>query len=125
MLPREFYRIRLELAREEGHPEGDRNTGYEFAAPLDSEGRLEPALWKAHRDHCRVRRFRQGEDDRIGRLSRHPGGSWYFDYDPDRADDDEGGHRLGDERFRVGEYVSIQDEHRQMRTYRVVSVQSV
>lgn len=125
MLPPEFYRVRLELAREGGHPEGARQTGYEFAAPLDAEGRLMPALWREHRDHCRVRRFHEGEEDRIGRLSRRAGGAWFFDYDPDRADDDESGHRLGDERFRVGEYVSIRGEHQTMHTYRVVSVQSV
>ena len=122
MLPAEFARIRLELAREPGHPEGDRQTGYEITAPLDLDGRLMPSLWRSHRDHCRVRHFLDGEDDRVGRLRRHPGGSWYFDYDRDRRDDDETGYRLSDEKFVVGEYVSIPDELHHMRTYRVVSV---
>ena len=39
-----------------------------------------------------------------------------------RDDDDEAGHRLGDERFIPGECVSIEDDHRRMRTYRVVFV---
>lgn len=124
-LPPEFRRVRLELAREPGRPQGSRNTGYEFLAPLDDAARLSPQLWKQYREHCRVRRFCEGEDDRIGRLARRPGGSWYFDYDPERADDDEAGHRLGDERFTPGEYVSIRGEHHQMHTYRVVSVQPV
>jgi nuclear transport factor 2 (NTF2) superfamily protein len=121
-LPAEFAQIRLELAREQGHPEGDRGTGYEIIAPLDSEGRLMPDIWKLHRDRCRVRHFREGEDDRLGNLRRHPGGSWYFDYDRERRDDDETGYRLSEEKFVVGEYVSIPDEHRRMHTYRVVSV---
>jgi hypothetical protein len=125
MLPPEFSRIRLELAREEGHPEGDRNIGYEFAAPLDPEGRLMPDLWKKHRDHCRVRRFHEGEDDQIGRLNRRRSGEWYFDYDPDTTADDEAGHRFGDERFVMGEYVSIADDEQRMHTYRVVSIQPV
>ena len=37
--------------------------GYEFAAPLDPEGRLMPDLWKKHRDHCRVRRFHEVLND--------------------------------------------------------------
>lgn len=122
MLPAEFVQIRLELARERGHPEGDRQTGYEIVAPLDVDGRLMPGLWKIHRDSCRVRHFRDGAEERVGKLRRHPGGSWYFDYDSDRRDDDETGYRLSDERFVPGEYVSIPDEHHEMHTYRVVSV---
>lgn len=121
-LPDEFRLIRLELAREAGHPEGSSMTGYEFAAPLDEHYRLDPDLWRTHRDNCGVRRFREGEEDRAGHLSRRPGGAWYFDYDPKRGDDDESGHRLGDERFVPGEYVSIADEHQHMHTYRIVSV---
>jgi hypothetical protein len=124
-VPEQFRRIRLELAREPGHPEGSRATGYELVAPLDDEARLSPELRRKHRAQCRVRRFREGEDDMAGRLARRPGGAWYFDYDLARADDDEAAHRLGDERFVMGEYVSIRDEHGHMHTYRVVSVQPV
>jgi hypothetical protein len=118
-LPEQFRRIRLELAREPGHPAGSRATGYLLVAPLDDEARLSPELWRKHRDQCRVRRFREGEDDMAGRLARRPGGAWYLDYDAERASDDETGHRLGDERFVPGEYVSIRDEHGHMHTYRV------
>lgn len=124
-LPAQFRRIRLDLARESGHPEGSHATGYELVAPLGEDERLSPELWRKHKDNCRVRRFREGEDDHIGRLARRPGGAWYFDYDPDSGSDDEAGHRLGDERFVTGEYVSIADEHGRMHTYRVVSVQPI
>ena len=35
-LPPSFRRIRLELAREPDHPEGSREIGYDFTAPLDT-----------------------------------------------------------------------------------------
>jgi hypothetical protein len=124
-LPPEFRRIRLELARERGHPEGSRATGYELVAPLDHNHRLSDELWRGYRDNCRVRRFREGEDDQMGHLARRPGGWWYFDYDPESSSDDEAGYRLGDERFVSGEYVSIADEAGHMHTYRVVSVQPI
>jgi hypothetical protein len=125
LLPREFCQIRLELAREPGHPEGTRTTGYLLIAPLDENARLSAELWRKHKDQCRVRRFHEGEDDVVGRLARRAGGAWYFDYDPDSSRDDESGHRLGEERFMAGEYVSVADEHGHMHTYRVVSVRPV
>src|SRR5436309_483556 len=67
--------IRLQLARSRQHPEGSPNHGYQFVAPLDAEGHIDPEGWKSHRDQCRVRRFWQGEDDQIGRLVHKPGGA--------------------------------------------------
>ncbi len=124
-LPHEFRHIRLELAREPGHPEGSSATGYDLVAPLDADDRLSADVWRKHKDECRVHRFREGEDDQVGRLARRPGGAWYFDYDDSRTDDDEAGHRLGAEQFRIGEYVSIADEDGDMHTYRVVSVREL
>ncbi|MDX8434762.1 hypothetical protein RFN25_15125 [Mesorhizobium abyssinicae] len=116
-----FRHVRLLLAREKGHPEGDREEGYDVLAPLTSEGRIDAEEWKSHRAACRVRRFRTGEDDLIGRLRRKPGGQWYFDYaEGDR--DDETGFHLGDERFATGEYVSI-ERNGAMHTYKVARVE--
>jgi hypothetical protein len=120
--PPEFRQIRLELAREPGHPEGSSATGYDLVAPLDEDQRLSPDLWRQHKDRCRVHRFREGEDDMVGRLARRPGGEWYFDYDAGDHGDDETAHRLGHERFVRGEYVAVRDEHGHMHTYRVVWV---
>lgn len=114
----QFHEIRLVLAREPEHPDGSRQIGYDLLAPLDEAGRLSPDLWRDNRECCRVRRFGEGED-RIGRLARRPGGTWYFDYDPNSSDDDQKGHRLGEESFTVGEYVSISDDRHRIRTYRV------
>lgn len=116
-----FRHVRLLLAREKGHPDGDREEGYDILVPLETEGHLDPAEWKKHQDVCRVRHFRHGADDRIGRLRRKPGGQWYFDYaEGDR--DDEVGFRLGEERFVTGEYVSVSSGGT-MHTYQVARVE--
>ncbi len=123
-LPHEFRQIRLELAREPGHPGGSNATGYDLVAPLDANDRLSADLWRKHKDQCRVHRFHEGENDKAGRLARKPGGTWYFDYD-DSDDDDEVAYRLGSERFILGEYVSIADDEGEMHTYRVVAVREL
>lgn len=116
-----FRHVRLLLAREKDHPGGDREEGYDVLAPLTSDGRIDLDEWKSHRASCRVRRFRTGEDDLIGRLRRKPGGQWYFDYaEGDR--DDEIGFHFGDERFVTGEYVSI-ERNGAMHTYQVARVE--
>lgn len=118
-------KIRLELARDHDHPEGAHDIGYEFAAPLGADGRIDAAEWHRHRDHCRVVRFRPGEADDIGHLIRKPGGSWAFHYDiHSDEEDDEQGYRFGDHPFRPGEYVSISEDDG-LRTFRVVRVQPV
>jgi hypothetical protein len=127
-LPHTFKRIRLNLARSKEFPQGSTGHGYEFVAPLDAKNHIDVALWKQHRDHCRVRRFWVGEDDEIGQLVHKPGGPehgrWMFDYNPKRADDDESGYRFGAHAFQPGEYVSIRNEDGEMHTYQVASVES-
>src|SRR5262245_24643758 len=49
-------RIRLELARDHNFPEGSRQRGYEFAAPLDAQGHLLADAWHAMPEKCRVKR---------------------------------------------------------------------
>ena len=126
-LPHTLKRIRLNLARSKEFPQGSPRHGYEFVAPLDGNGHIDVALWRAHRDHCRVRRFWEGQDDEIGFVVHKPGGPehgrWMFDYNPRRADDDESGYRFGTHAFRTGEYVSIRDEDGEMHTYVVASVE--
>lgn len=114
--------IRLELAREPGHPEGDPNHAYRLHLPLDADGRIDGAAFRGTPAAWRVRRSRPGEADAHGRIVRGPGGRFGFDYDDASPHDDEAGFRFGDERFVVGEYVSIRDEGGDMRTFRVVSV---
>ncbi len=119
-------KIRLELARDRDFPNGSREHGYEFVAPLDENDRIDAAEWRANRDRCRVRRFWADEPDEIGHLVHKPGGAWAFHYDiQGDEDDDETGYRFGDEMFRTGEYVSVRCHDEEMRTFRVISVSDV
>lgn len=126
-LPHTFKRIRLNLARSKEFPQGSSRHGYEFVAPLDDKGHIDVAFWRQHKDNCRVRRFRESEDDEIGFLVHKPGGPeharWIFDYNPSRADDDESGYRFGAHAFRPGEYVSVRNEDDETHTYVVASVE--
>jgi hypothetical protein len=70
-LPHAFKRIRLEIARSKEFPSGSSRHGYEFVAPLDGNGHIDPSLWRQHRDNCRVRRFWGGEEE-IGHLLHKP-----------------------------------------------------
>jgi hypothetical protein len=122
-LPGIFRRIRLELAREPGHPEGDPDTGYILLAPLHRDGRLDVDSARTFRDDCTVVRFRAGADNDNGYLRRRPGGFWAFHYDlPDGEEDDDPAFKLGEHRFIVGEYVTI-IENDGAHTYRVADVQ--
>jgi hypothetical protein len=116
-----FRHVKLLLAREKDHPQGQRDKGYDLLVPLDAEGRLDAHEWKIHQAACRVRRFDGTDNDRLGRLRRKPGGQWYFDYEEGERDD-EIGFRLGAERFVAGEYVSIGSEG-VMHTYQVARVE--
>ncbi len=126
-LPHAFKSIRLHLARCKDFPAGSAKHGYELVAPLDARGHIDTELWKNHRDHCRVRRFWNGEDDQVGYLVHKPGGSeharWLFDYDKSRVDDDEAGYRFGAHIFAPGEYLTIRGEETD-HTFRIVSVES-
>lgn len=116
-----FRHVRLLLAREKEHPEGERDVGYDLLVPLDGNNRLDPEDWKKHQASCRVRRFDKHGDVKIGRLRRKPGGQWYFDYEEGDSDD-EIGFRLGEERFVTGEYVSI-GHGPEFHAYRVIRVE--
>jgi hypothetical protein len=120
-LPWQFRQIRIALAREPGHPDGDDEVAYIFVAPLDADGRIEPKLWRAHREPCRVSRQRPNEQDELGHLVHRPGGGWAFHYDGDVNLPDDVGFHFADERFLAGEYVSI-NEGGKMHTYRVTAV---
>ena len=114
--------IRLELARDREFPEGSARHGYELIAPLDAEGHLDAAAWRAARDRCKVRRFWVGAEDEIGHLVHH-GAGWAFHYDiAGDAETDEPGYRLGSHLFRAGEYVSVREQDGTQRTFRVAAV---
>jgi hypothetical protein len=117
-LPAQFRQIRIELAREPGHPEGDADVAYVIVAPLDTDDRIDPTLWREHREACRIARLRPDQEDDHGYLVHRQGGGWAFHYE---KTPDEIGFHLADERFVSGEYVSINEDGK-WHTYRVVSV---
>ena len=115
--------VRLELARDHDYPQGSASHGYEFVAPLDENGHIDAAQWRANKADCRVRRFWEGEDDEIGHLVHRNAHSWVFHYDVEGdPDEDEPGFRFDTHKFAVGEYVSIREQDGEMRTFKVASV---
>ena len=93
---------------------------YVLTAPLDEEGRIDPIAFK--RQRWPVRRFHDGEETEIGWLA-HRGSQWFIDYDKRTSEDDEPIFRLGEHRFRVGEYVTITDRDGEEETFRVASAE--
>src|ERR1700687_4935244 len=120
-LPAQFRQIRIELAREPGHPEGDTDVAYVIVAPLDADDRIDPTLWREHREACRIVKLRPDKQDAHGYLVHRPGGGWAFHYETGANMPDEVGFHFADERFVSGDYVSI-NEGSKMHTYRVASV---
>ncbi len=123
-LPSSFRRIRLELAREKGHPQGSAVIGYTLVAPLDANDRIDAGLWHQYHEFCRVVRFRPDEADDVGHLIRKPGGSWAFRYDIKGDQEDETGYHFSSDRFAIGDYVSIREEDG-LHTFQVASVEPV
>ena len=113
--------IVMELAREPGHPHGDRDHGYQLNLPLDDEGHLDKAAYQHLANACTVKRYRPGEPVKHGRLRHVQGGQWVFDYDDRQDFDDEAGFRLQDERFMPGEYVSVREDDGVMHTFQIIS----
>ena len=116
-------RIVMRLARNPGteFADGDDHRGYSLVAPLDGDGHIDEAAYKASNSECTVRRFAPDEDAQEGRLARK-GANWFFDY-ADGEEDDEAVHRLGEHRFAVGEYVSIADDDGRLLAYKVTDIQ--
>ena len=121
----ELTHVVLELARESGHPLGDRQHGYHLYVPLTGDGHIDAAAWREQRAACRVRRFRPGEDEAHGRLLHGPGGGWSFSYGAGEDADDEVGFRLGEECLVPGEYVSIREDDGRLHTFQVISCKPV
>lgn len=120
-----FHHIRLELAREPGHPEGEARQGYDIVAPLDDAGRLDAAAWKRERGRCRVRRFMKDQTLSIGALRHGSGGRWTLELDPVGQVETVTGFRLQDEAFVTGEYVSLTEPDGREHTYVVARMAEV
>lgn len=121
-----MFKITLEEARSKGAPAGSGQSGYEFFAPLDDDGRIDLEGWKKERSRCFVRRLDHGAVVERGLLVHRAGGAggatWAFDYELGTTEDEEQGYRFGEHAFQPGEYVSVRDEDGELVTYRVSAV---
>ena len=115
-------KVRLELARTAGFPEGSAHRGYEFVAPLTDDGHLDAQEWRRQHGACTVHRFWVGEEDAYGHLVHHRGRHWAFRYDDVGDEEEEPIFRFDRHRFVVGEYVSITEHDGVQRTFRVVEI---
>lgn len=118
--------VRLELARDHDFPNGSKERGYEFIAPLNRKGHIDLEAWKNTRDFCRVKRFWSGEADEVGHVVHKRGNVWAFHYDMhgDQTHD-ETGFKFDAHAFIPGEYVSIREQDGHLRTFRVASVREL
>lgn len=122
-----LFRITLRLARNPGteFANGDDRYGYTLVAPLDANGLLDEAAWKASHDKCTVRHFSPDlAGPRDGLLKRR-GGNWFFDYEAGSTEDDEPVFKLGRHPFKAGEYVTVTDEDDRPLTYAVKDVAKI
>ncbi|MGE0767459.1 MAG: hypothetical protein AB7L90_13415 [Hyphomicrobiaceae bacterium] len=124
-----LQRIRLELARDHEHPNGSSAHGYDFIAPIDTDGHLSLEEWRKARERCRVRRFAPGVPDEIGLLVHKrggdQGGTWVFDYNSASQEDDEPGFKLDRHTFIPGGYISITEHDGVQRTFHIRAVVDV
>lgn len=118
-------RIRLELGRIEGFPNGSSAHGYEFIAPLTKDGHIDIAAWHGFKDICRVRRFWGGDPEEKGLLKRHGEHGWYFDYRRHDQNDDEPFFRLDTHRLVKDGYVSITEHDGVQRPFKIVLTESI
>lgn len=119
-----FYHIRLELAREPGHPHGDSRDGWDIVAALNDEGRLDLEACKAEPKRCFVRRFIRDATIATGHLRHSFGDRWILELEG-HAELESSGFRLGEERFKLGEYVSIETADGTAHTYGVERLTSL
>jgi hypothetical protein len=109
----------------EGFPNGSTEHGYEFVAPLDKDGRIDPATWTKHKEHCWVRRFWGLDPDERGFLKRHGEHGWYFDYRKHQSEDDEPFFRLDKHNLVKDSYVSITEHDGVQRPFKIVETSPV
>lgn len=81
-------RVRLERCPQLRCFSGNPSTGYELTLPLDRDGEIDALMLSRSPSTWRVRRFEQGQDDRMGNLVRDSLGAWLVRYgnDPARSD---------------------------------------
>jgi hypothetical protein len=117
-----FHHIRLELAREPGHPHGDSRDGWDLVAALDDDGRLDLEACRAEPKRCFVRRFVRDATIAKGHLRHSFGDRWILDMEG-HDELDASSFRPDEERFALGDYVSIVSSDGKAHTYGVERLQ--
>jgi len=117
-----WKRVRLEVARSRDFPEGSNRHGYEFALPLDDDGKFDLAAYKKTPQLATVHRFWPGEGDSTGEILHTGRGRWVFSYDPGEGDAEAIPH-LTEHRFKVGEYLAVREPGGAEHTFRIVLVE--
>lgn len=120
-------RLVLRLGRnpQAGFPEGDDRHGYVIVAPLDAEGRLDVAQWRANKKACTVVRFTPDHQDDADGWLTHRGERWFFHYDEDEEGPDEPVYRLGEHQLRLGDYITIHEADGDDLTYKITEARKV
>ena len=113
--------VRLEMGRTDEFPQGNPALGYEFVVPLTPEGQVDADAWRRHKDKCWVRQLENGTAIRRG-LVKHVGQGWRFDYQAGTREDDEPFFKLDRHVLAPGSYVSITEQDKVQRPFKVVSV---
>jgi hypothetical protein len=117
-----WMRIRLELARAPGFPEGSHRHGYNFVLPLQADGRFDRKAYDKTPELCTVHRFWDGEEDKTGEILHTARGRWVFSYEPEGAYDEPA--VLFDKHvFRPGEYVTVREARGPEHAFSVITVE--
>ena len=114
-------RIRLELTRNKEYPDGSSEHGYEFRAPLQTDGHINLETWEHQAQLCTVHHFWGTRLDERGQLIRTANGKWAFSYVVG-DDDDEPIFRFDSHVFAVGEYVTITEHDGEDRVFKIVAI---
>jgi hypothetical protein len=124
LLPKSFKRVRLLLARDQGHPEPSASVGYVLVAPLTEDGWIDTGLWRQYHEFCSVIRFRPGMPNDVGHIFRNRDGSWAFRYDVTGNSAGEIANYLCSERFLTGRKASILDDSG-LHMFEVASIEPI
>ncbi|MCH8685915.1 hypothetical protein [Pedomonas mirosovicensis] len=100
--------LRLEKARTGDQPEGDPSYAYIVHVALTEDGSLDEEAMGADPRRATVTRYKAGEEDCHGWLTRMKDRSWGFSYTAG-DDDDEPIAGLEFHKLTTGEYVTIKD----------------
>ncbi len=103
-----WFTIRLDLARNQGCPEGSAAYSYLLRAPLHPDGTIDTRAIARTPARATVLRSWPDEPQRHGYLMHSPTG-WCFSYAPGAADDEPVFH-LETHHLRVGEYVTVTEQ---------------